>query len=89
VLANDIPSMNDTRNPSQNRQQNVDPEVRRAASFENYGERRDEDCEQIEADIATGRWHVVEVLIVVLDFKNCSVLITVLLRANTDVDERV
>jgi len=43
VLEDDVESVNDTGNVTEDREQDVDPEIRVATSFEEDSERRDED----------------------------------------------
>jgi len=43
--------MDDTRDPAQYTQQNVDQEVCATSSVEKYGKRRKEDGKEVEADV--------------------------------------
>lgn len=49
--------MHNTGQPPEDGQRNVDDEVGAAAALEEHGERRDEDGEEVEADVATGGGH--------------------------------
>lgn len=49
--------MNHAGNPTKNGETDVDQEVGVAASLEEHGERREEDSQEVQADIAGGRRH--------------------------------
>jgi len=48
----DIPSVNHTRQPSENGKTNVDEEISAASALQENGDGREEDCEEVEEDIA-------------------------------------
>lgn len=50
--ADDIPRVNNARDPTENAQADIDEEVGTASSFENDSNGREEDGQEVEADIA-------------------------------------
>ena len=67
-LENDVNSVDNTRNVTQNRQQDVDEEIGIAAAFEEHAERREEDGEDELDDVASGEGHCCRCLCVVCVF---------------------
>lgn len=57
IRQSDLPGVDDTRDPTQDRQTNVDQEVGVAASLEKDRKRRQEEGQEVEADVASGGWH--------------------------------
>lgn len=51
-LSNDPPSVEDSRNPTENRQTDIDEEIGAAAGLQEDGERGEEEGEDVEADVA-------------------------------------
>lgn len=51
TLANDVPTMQNPRDPTQNRETNVDEEIGAAAAFEEDGDGWEEETEEVEADV--------------------------------------
>ena len=55
--ARNLPGMNNTRNPAQDGESDVDQEVAVAADFEEDSKRRQEECQEVEAHVRGGRRH--------------------------------
>ena len=55
--ARDLPGVDNTRDPTQNGETDVDQEVAVAASFEEDSKRRQEECQEVEAHVGGGRRH--------------------------------
>jgi hypothetical protein len=51
LASTEVQLTNDARNPAQNGKTDVDQEISIASCFEEDGERREEDGEEIEADV--------------------------------------
>lgn len=57
ILENDVNSVDDTRDVTQNRQANVDEKVGATASLKEHSQRREENGENKLADIRRGQGH--------------------------------
>jgi len=53
TLRDDVPSVNYAWDPSKDPEKNVDAEIRSKAAFERDGQRRDEEGDEVEADVIT------------------------------------
>jgi hypothetical protein len=53
-LADDVPRVDDARYPTQNAQSDVDPQIRRATSFQGYGNEGNPNRQEVEEDGALG-----------------------------------
>lgn len=64
ILGNQPPGMDDTRDPAEHPQQDVDDDVGAAADFQEHRQRRDEEGQEVEQHV--GLWRAQTWLVLVL-----------------------